>query len=317
MSLVKTLSYGYRAGISVRHWIYDHLIVPEKLTVPVISIGNIVAGGSGKTPLVHYLASQIGPEKVAILSRGYRRKGKGILRVEAHMSAEECGDEPLFLAQKLPKAQVIVGKNRIETGRLMENKGLACLLLDDGMQHRKLHRDCEICVVNQVDIEQKNFLPYGPLREDPKRLKQVDLVIINGAETEELFDRAKQYIRQFSSAPIAAMNVQVLNAEEVRRKKVAVFSAIASPQRFYETLKSLGCEVIKKIEKPDHVAFAPDELKCLAQTKGIEALLCTEKDAVKLPKHFTLPLPIIPVQIALAPTFGNEHIQTIIKRFQT
>lgn len=315
MGLVKIFSYGYQAALALRHWCYDHFFTPTKLQVPVISIGNIVAGGSGKTPVVHYLASQIGPEKVAILSRGYKRKGKGIVKVEPTTSFKKCGDEPLFLAQKLQGAQVFVGKNRIETGHLVENSTLSCILLDDGMQHRKLHRDVEICVVNVADIDQKYFLPCGRLREDPKRLKNVDLVIVNGAQNEEIFEQAKHYVRQFTQAPITGMAVDVLNAQEIQNKKVAAFCAIASPQRFYDTLKQCGCHIVKAISKPDHAPFSAKELKTLSQTPGIEALVCTEKDAVKFPKD--LSLPIIPVQIALTPTVGNDHLQTIIKRFQT
>ncbi len=111
-ALLKVMSHCYRTAVTVRNFAYDWVIPSVRLSVPVISVGNIVAGGTGKTPFIHYLAKELGESEVAILSRGYRRKGNQTIVVKNGSSPQECGDEPFLLFRKLPKAKVIVGKDR-------------------------------------------------------------------------------------------------------------------------------------------------------------------------------------------------------------
>ena len=315
--LLHAMSHCYRGGITLRHLAYDTILPTTTLSVPVISVGNIVAGGTGKTPLVAYLAKALAPLKVAILSRGYRRKGTETTLVKFETTPEECGDEPYLLAKKLAEATVIVGNNRSAAGHLAESLDADIVLLDDGMQHRKLHRDLEMGVLHADDLfGQGYYLPRGFLRDSPKRLAKANLLLINGVKDEAHFYSLEPLIRRYSSAPLTALELTVCNSTQVASKKVAAFCAIAVPTRFFNTLKSLGCDIVETLQKPDHMPFSEEELQQLAnraQDAGAECLICTEKDAVKLPRDFKHPLPIIPLEIALHPTFGKEHLEQRIK----
>lgn len=315
-ALLHLMSQCYRAGTFVRNSAYDLVISPKKLTIPVISVGNVVAGGTGKTPVIHYLANALRDKRVAILSRGYRRSGKKTVVVQQSTSVEECGDEPAFLAKKLPQAQVIVGARRSFSGQIAQSLGAQVILLDDGMQHRKLHRDIEIAVVDGRDPFGKGyFLPRGFLRDSPKRLAHADLIILNGVKNPEDLAHLTERIRHYSQAPIAVMELIVENSVELASKKVAAFCGIAAPNRFIDTLKTLGCDIVLKEEKPDHIPFSYEELERLsirALDRGAECLVCTEKDAIKFSEQFHLRLPLVVAQIALRPTFGKEHLEKII-----
>ncbi len=319
--LLRAMSHCYKAGSYVHHFAYDMVIPQTRLKIPVISIGNIVAGGTGKTPLVHYLAQAIGPEKVAILSRGYRRKSHQTLVVKPMTSVEECGDEPLLLAKKLPDAQIIVGSDRAYSGRLAQKMGAEYILLDDGMQHRRLHRDIEIGVMDGHNLFGGGyFIPRGLLRDHPNRLKKTDLIILNGVKDEAHFHKLSAEIGRYTQTPITVMQLSVENSTEIASKKVAAFCAIAAPYRFIQTLKTLGCDIVLQQEQGDHLSFSATELERLsnqARDLGAECLVCTEKDAVKLPEHLICSLPIVPVKIALTPTFGKEHLDNILKRFNS
>lgn len=314
-ALLGLIAQGYRAGVAVRHFGYDWIIPSTKLKVPVISIGNIVAGGTGKTPFVIYLAKALHPKKIAIATKGYRRNCKKTVIVKKDTSPHMCGDEPFLLSQKLPEATVIVDESRAFAGYLAQIYGAEVLLLDDGMQHRQLHRDMEIVVMHSDDLFGKgNYLPAGLLRDSPRRLKRATHIILNGIHDEEHFAKVTELLASYTSAPITAMDIVIENKEEVAGKKVACFCGIASPSRFKSTLARLGCEIESSIEKPDHVAFTKEELETFcSKVKGADCLVCTEKDFVKLPKDLTLPLPIVAVRISHIPSFGKESLE---KRIQ-
>ncbi|NGX37899.1 MAG: Tetraacyldisaccharide 4'-kinase [Chlamydiae bacterium] len=320
-ALLHVMSHCYRGGIALRHLAYDTVIPTTHLSVPVVSVGNIVAGGTGKTPVVEYLAKALSPLNVAILTRGYRRKGTQTTLVQATTPVEECGDEPYLLAQKLPGATILVDSNRSVAGFLAQSLGADIILLDDGMQHRKLHRDIEIGVLHADDLFGKGYyLPRGLLRDQPKRLAKADILLLNGVKDEDHFHTLETLIRPYSSAPLTALELLVSNSTQVASKKVAAFCAIAAPTRFYNTLKSLGCDIVHTAQKPDHIAFSEEELELLANRAvdaGAECLVCTEKDAVKLPRDFKHQLPLIPLEIALQPTFGKEHLETLIKKVKS
>lgn len=312
------MSYCYGAGVRVRNFMYDRILPPTKIPIPIVSVGNIVAGGTGKTPFVHYLAKELEEQvKIAILSRGYRRKGKNTLVINETTSVEECGDEPYFLAKKLPKAQVIVGANRAFSGHLAMVLGAELLLLDDGMQYLQLKRDVEIVVMHAQDLFGKGFyLPRGLLRDSPKRMERAHLIVVNGVGDVEQFAKVHALIRQYTHTPIVAMEIHIKNSIELASKKVGAFCGIASPHRFLDTLKTLGAEVVIKEEKGDHSPFREEELQLLANRAldlGAQCLVCTEKDAVKLPKDIKLCLPIIPVEISLFPKYGKEHLEKLIE----
>ncbi len=315
--LLRVMSECYRAGVCLRNFAYDIGFPKSKLNVPVISVGNVVAGGTGKTPLVQYLAQSLYPKKVVILSRGYKRKSKKTVFVKEDTSFEECGDEPLLLAKKLPESTVVVHPNRAFAGHIAQLYDPDIFLLDDGMQHRQLHRDYEVVSMDAENLFGAGyFLPRGFLRDSPKRLATADCIFLNGVRDEEHYKQLEPKIRIYTKAPIVCMQRIIENKTELASKKVVSFCAIAAPYRFQNTLKTLGCDIVMKAEKPDHDPFQVEELERLAnlgKQKGAACLVCTEKDAVKLPPDLVLQLPIIAVRMALKPFIGKEHLETFIK----
>lgn len=308
-SFLYALSLLYRSGVALRNLAYDaHLLKTHPAPLPVISVGNIVAGGSGKTPFVKFLAQALGSlGPVAILSRGYRsdaeKWGNNILVTEK-TSVETCGDEPFWLAQQLPKAQVWVGKNRLRSAVAAKEAGAKLALLDDGMQHRKLRRDFEIVLVNGSDPWGRgHFLPRGFLRDSPARLKDANLIaVIGGGARVEVGDKPVVYFEKRTKVRLDG-------------KKVAAFCAIANPQQFVRTVQEAGGIVVKTHFKDDHATFSASEVEKLAE--GVDLAVCTEKDWVKLPAH----LPAFPLachlEITQNPAGWDEMMKKIYKRVTT
>lgn len=316
LSIFKFLSLLYRMLVCVRNFAYDwNLLKTDQAPKYVISIGNIVAGGSGKTPLVRLLAEQLsGEKKVAILSRGYRsaieKSGKVIEISKSKLPSIVCGDEPQFLSSKLPGTAVWVGKNRKISAKEASNDA-DILILDDGMQYRSLHRDLEIVAMDAADPFGKGeFLPRGFLRDSPKRLKTASLIALTYVKNERQFQELKDRIKDFSGAPVCGFCLNIENKEALKDKKVGIFSAIAKPNRFFETVDQLGAKIVSQWTLDDHGQIQGDQLEAFAAkcaTNGAEFLLCTEKDWVKLPLESKICLPILPLKTTLEIVFGIEN----------
>lgn len=306
--LLRALSYLYKGGISLRNLAYDIKLLPaKKVKAFVISIGNIVAGGTGKTPLVKMLAEELSHIlKVAILSRGYRSQIEGtneVLHVGAETPVEMCGDEPFWLARKLPQVAVWAGRNRVESAQKAIQKGAEVLILDDGMQYRDLQRDLDIVVMDGEDLFGKGyFLPRGLLRDDPKRLEQASLIVINDAKDPK---KIKEALAPYTQSPL--MFVRMKLKDNLKGKRVAVFCAIGKPERFLRSLTESQAEITASFFKRDHDAFKPEELSLFAQTSGADILVCTQKDYVKLPKNFSCTLPILSIEGEFEIVLGKEE----------
>ncbi|MFZ0564587.1 MAG: tetraacyldisaccharide 4'-kinase [Chlamydiales bacterium] len=295
-------SWFYGACTALRHNLYDRgVFAQKKVDIPVVSIGNLVCGGAGKTQVCLLLAKEL-KKRIAIVSRGYRGKAekkKSALLVDHTVHApDECGDEPWLLASRLPETKVIVCKNRFEGARRAEREGAEVIVLDDGMQHRRLHRDIEIVVIDAADPWGGGyFLPKGLLREDPKRLAFADLVMIieTSPSTIEIpFTQAPSVYGRIVPKRVLDMNGEALGSLE--GVSVGVFCGIGNPHRFVTTVESLGAKVVARYFSPDHSAIEKGALKRfarLAKKKGAKLLLCTEKDKIKQPAfHNEIPLPI-------------------------
>jgi tetraacyldisaccharide 4'-kinase len=308
------LSYLYRGGVALRNLAYDAKIFSaKKVAAPVISVGNIVAGGTGKTPLVKMLAEELSQtRKVAILSRGYKshiENSGDVLCIHAETPVDMCGDEPFWLARSLPQAAVWVGKNRAESATQAIQKGAEILFLDDGMQYRDLHRDIEIVVMDGEDLFGKGyFLPRGLLRDTPKRLKRADLIVINDAKCHK---KVKETLSLYTKAPILFVRMKI--QEDLTGKRVGVFCAIGKPDRFVRSLKDCGADVVATLFKPDHDPFHPEELALFAKTSGADTLVCTQKDYVKLPHRLSSLFSILPIEGEFEIVSGKEEWQRIKK----
>lgn len=330
------LSWLYQAIVTVRNWFYDQgwmrrYIPPVPL---VISVGNIVAGGTGKTPITLLLAKAFYEKfSMAILSRGYRSKAEKldspIILSEGQgplYPASYCGDEPYMLAQHLPKAYVIVGGDRQKASYLAAKAGVQMILLDDAMQHRRLARDLDIVVFDIYDLfGQGYFLPRGFLRESVKSLSRAHLIILNHTVTTTQFQVAKDRLTPYTSAPVVGTrwkfigmrDLQGHDAGSFKGKKVGMFCSIAHPEYFRLTLKELGIDIVAEYWLPDHAEIKEKELGRFAQSclkKEAQWLICTEKDRVKLSDHFSTVLPIAWPQMELEIVEGIEEWMAFLKK---
>jgi tetraacyldisaccharide 4'-kinase len=325
------MSWVYECIVCIRHWLYDKgMIKSTRTPIFIVSVGNITAGGSGKTPFVALLVSRLieMPFKVAILSRGYRsdaEKAKGALFVEEESLWHRWGDEPYMLAKRFGReVAVIVGKHRVTSALFAHNFGCQLAVLDDGMQHRRLHRDIEIIVVEGRDpFGGGRFLPYGRLRESVLRMRYADLIVINGM----MAPKDKKKLQTLTQAPVVQGEMIVKEITNMRgesvhldKQLVAVFCAIGSPERFVETVSSLGTKIVFTSFLPDHKAFTREGLFSLAKeatAKGAHYLCCTEKDWVKLPSLPELETRLVVIRSEFVVKENNKDLEEIVKQIKS
>lgn len=242
---------------------------------PVIVVGNITVGGVGKTPLVialYFFLKERGWTP-GIVSRGYRGKYEGVAWVAADSDPTQVGDEAVLLAARTGGAVVVSRDRALAIKTLLAETACDIILSDDGLQHYAMARKFEIVV---MDVNRKLgnglCLPAGPLRESPSRLKEVNLVVINGGDESQC---------AFSLSGVSLINVSNSSVTEsvkiLHDKKIHAVAGIGSPQRFFDYLKGLGAEVIEH-PYPDHYCFQASDFECFASG---DTIVMTEKDAVK------------------------------------
>ncbi|HVW76847.1 MAG TPA: tetraacyldisaccharide 4'-kinase [Alloacidobacterium sp.] len=272
----------YGMAIALKNAAYDReWITPKRLRWPVVSVGNLSVGGSGKTPLVIALAKLLTREgvHVDVLSRGYGRSSKATERVDVAGDAARFGDEPLLIAQST-QAPVYVGANRYEAGLLAESENMepGVHLLDDGFQHRKLARDVDIAVIHRSDL-QGHVLPAGRLRESLQALQRASVLVVREEDAEvedQLRDRG---IRK----PIWRIRRVLTVPSESRR--VLAFCGIARPDEYFQALQKQHVEVATKENFRDHHNYSESDMRQLiAKLRSVnaEAFLTTEKDFTRM-----------------------------------
>lgn len=333
-SIFLPISWVYRLISKCRNWFYDKgwmkcYIPPIPL---VISVGNIVAGGTGKTPVTLLLASLFYEKySLAILSRGYRSKAENaeipVILCEGQgpiFPASHCGDEPHMYALTFPKALVIVGSNRKKASRIASEMGAQVIILDDAFQHRKLVRDFDIVVIDLNDpFGHHHFLPRGYLREEIHGLKRADFVILNHVDHLEQFKNVETIIQSYTSAPVIGTRYQMTSLRDLmgndmislKDRKVGMFCSIANPAYFKKMLEAEGAIVALEYCLPDHEEIKEKKITQFAQQcvkKGCEWLVCTEKDRVKLRDQLSVDLPIVCVQIEMKIVEGQEKWQKFL-----
>lgn len=303
----------YTLFIYVRNKLYDWgWLKACPVSAPVISVGNIQIGGTGKTPFVEYLSHKVVEmgKQPAILTRGYRRRGRSALLIEQknrqQLTAESVGDEPLLLSRNLPNAIVGVDSDRCGMAeRVLEKYPDSLLIMDDGFQHRRMKRNLDIVL---IDISRWSRLPLlFPLtyfRDVKSSLKRTHLVILT--RTEGFSVRSELLMKKLSArfeiplqkGKIEAQFLQRINEDEtlppewIGGKKVAAFCGIANPEQFFWMLKDLQANILWQRSFPDHHYYTADiisEIKQMALQHRADLIVTTQKDAVKiedkLPEH--------------------------------
>ncbi|GAB6137337.1 tetraacyldisaccharide 4'-kinase [Halanaerobaculum tunisiense] len=306
--VLTVLSKVYQIGIWSRAKIYDlGLKNREELSTPVISVGNITVGGTGKTPVVKMLANELTQEdyQTVVLNRGYKgsleeEAGLVSTRKEVLLSAQEAGDEAYMLASSLPEVPVVVGSQRSKSGKLAQQKFQPdFIILDDGFQHWQLEREYDLVVVDATNpFANGHLLPRGLLRELPSSLQRADALLITKADqiSSQELEELKAKLRELNQSAVLltskhqATYLRSLAQQQPREidlagEKVLAVSGIGNPQSFAQTLSDLGAEVVKELRFADHHSYTKEEIMeifSVASEEGIERIITTEKDAASI-----------------------------------
>jgi tetraacyldisaccharide 4'-kinase len=313
------LSFLYGAVMALRSLLYRMGLRQRfRMKVPVIVIGNLTVGGTGKTPLVAWLSMRLSAVglRVAIVSRGYGGRARGVTRVTVHSRPSEVGDEPLLLARRA-QATVFVGRNRVATARTAVEEGADIVLCDDGLQHLALARDCEIVVIDgQRGFGNGCLLPRGPLRESPRRLRRVNAVVVNGALTAPGFSLPRfvtrthydMNMRPGDARPVSG-GASLRSLASFRGTGIHAVAAIGNPQRFFDMLKGAGLTLYEH-PMPDHHAFKSGDLNFGDNLP----VLMTEKDAVKCAAFADERCWYVPVTAEFSEAASRELIDLVLMR---
>lgn len=292
--ILKFCSYFYGFGSRMKNFMYDNKILkPKKVNAYVISVGNMTTGGVGKTPVVSEIAKYLVNlgQRVAIVSRGYGGKldNSKINMISdgtsVYFDAVQAGDEPYWLAENTQGAYVFTCRNRYLAAKMaVEKFGIQVIILDDGFQHRKLHRDLDIVLMDSVKgFGNEHLLPAGPLREGPEALERIDkLVVVSKSVKHETAERVAKIMQKRLNIPTSVCYTEpdyVYNIKTGQRLMeglaVTAMCAIGQPQQFYDFLSDY--QVVKTVTFDDHHQYAPIDIVDISGS-----IITTEKDAVKL-----------------------------------
>jgi tetraacyldisaccharide 4'-kinase len=356
--IIRTILFGcsklFQVAIKTRRFLYNVRILRDStLGVQVIAIGNLTVGGTGKTPVVEKFARELRDQgrNVAILSRGYRSKGrpfhvwlsnKLLFRDDTTpprvvsdgknllLDSEMAGDEPYMLASNLKDVVVLVDKDRVKSGRYaIERFGCDTLLLDDGFQYWKLRgrRQDIVLIDRQQPFGNERLLPRGTLREPPSHLARASTIFITKSDgnTAELRQRIAEYnpsagIIECIHHPLYLEDVftgQRLELAALKGVKVASLSGIAQPESFEQSLVKLGAELVYAKRFADHHRFSQQEvLNAINRSKKrqAETIITTQKDAVRFPKLDRRDLPIYFMRVEIKILSGAKDFQDCVRK---
>jgi tetraacyldisaccharide 4'-kinase len=350
--VLKQLSRIYRTIIQLRHFCYSKGIFRHHmLGCQVISVGNLTVGGTGKTPVVEIFARELqkAGRRVAILSRGYKKSQPPFFqRIANKLTLHErrspprvvsdgtrllldsamSGDEPYMLASNLPDVAVLVGKDRVKSGRYAINKlGCDTLILDDGFQYLALKPRVQIVLVDKTNpFGNENVLPRGILREPVKNIKRANFIFItksNGKDTEALRDRIRALnpsaeIIECRHCPRYLQNVFTNERRELdalQGMKVTALSGIAAPAGFEKSIETYGSEILERHRFADHHRYTQQELINIINTSdklGADAIITTEKDAVRFPNIGRRDVPIYYLRVDIEILSGAQDFKDSI-----
>lgn len=307
----------------------------NRLDKPVISVGNITAGGTGKTPVTAWIARYFLQKglRVAVLSRGYGGNGDGSPKIISdgttiYFSAEVAGDEPVLLAAMVPGLMVVTGHSRYQAGLLAQERlDPDIFILDDGFQHLKLHRDLNIVLLDaRRPFGNGHVLPAGLLREPPDAVKDCGLVVYTRSSGDVPRQLVPAHIPVCAAAhritcfrPVGRCNnsPEVLKPADLRPLRGVAFAGIADPDHFFNMVKAEGIDIVSTIAFPDHVAYGEHHIAMLSaavREAGAQFLVTTEKDAAKLAGHLEHPgVPLYATGLEIE--FLDEEFENFLSPF--
>jgi tetraacyldisaccharide 4'-kinase len=332
------LARGYRGFLGAREWLYERGVLrSQPLSCPVVSIGNLTVGGTGKTPAVelavHTLAEM--RHRPAVVSRGYRRQSRGIQVVadaaSIRLDPEDAGDEPFLLARRLPGVPVVVGANRYEAARLaVQRFGVTAIVLDDGFQHRTLRKNLEVVMTRaRHPWGNHRLLPGGPLREPLSALARAHLIVVVGeggeADVTEVRAAAALHapdvpVLSARYAPVECWEADHMRArplQELAGARLLAFAGIAAPDAFEATLTKLGLTTVGMVPFADHHWYGAGDLERLdeqALAAHADALVTTEKDWVRLRRLRLLKRPLFVISVRLELVTGRDQWRTAFEQ---
>ena len=303
--LLYPLSFLYELITTLRNYLYDTNIFNTKtLPCKVISVGNITTGGSGKTPTVEFLAlhlQSIG-KNVGIISRGYGRSSKHVKLVtngfDKPNSWEQYGDEAFLLSQNLNSIPIVVGESKYEAGlRITSEFDLDVIIIDDGFQHRSLHRDLDIVLINSKDTKRTHkILPIGNLRERISGLKRADLIIYTKTNVHNNLNYLNKILKNVnverinsvleSKSMLIGKDKQEIDKAYLKSKNIYLLSAIGDNRGFKKTVEKIGANIVGHSKFLDHYKFKASDLQKVqndAKKFSANYIITTEKDLVKIP----------------------------------
>ncbi len=315
------LSGLYWLLISLRRLLYRIGVLGRyRATVPVIVVGNITAGGTGKTPVTIWLACELRQRGFTpgIVSRGYGGSRSGTsMRVDAASDPQEVGDEPVLIARRTD-CPVVVDANRARAAEMLVAEGVNVIIADDGLQHYRLERTYEICVIDGArGLGNRQLLPAGPLRETIDRLCEVDQVLINGqlhGDGSDLTTVEQNAIEfQLVASEISRLNGSLTRpVEGFSGTTVHAVAAIGNPRRFFAMLQSRGMQVIEHAFR-DHARLGPKDLDFGDDFD----VLMTEKDAVKINRSMPDKYWSVPVEFHIEPVVAGPWIEQVESRLRS
>ena len=335
-------SQGYRAAAGAHRMGYASGVRRRRrLPCPVVSIGNLTLGGTGKTPLTEWTARWYQRQgwRVAVLSRGYGGESTEQPQVVSAGDGpvtdwRTAGDEAFLLARRLPGVPVLVGRDRYANGlHACEQFGAQVLVLDDGFQHHALHRDCDIVLIDASNpFGYGALLPRGTLREPLHALRRAQVIVLSRMETagdavSGLCERIRRYAAR---QPIYCMAVNpdglhrsdtgcVVDPSWLQQRRVVAFAGLGNPRAFVASLTQCQARVAAFLAFPDHHPYTPADWRSICDAachEGAEVLVTTEKDAVRLDASWSLPVPLYTLRINVEITPHDppltEHLDALM-----
>ncbi len=303
MKLLLPLSWLYLAVVGLRNKAFDWgLLRVRRIDVPVIAVGNITVGGTGKTPLVEYIISRLMREgrKIAVVSRGYGRVSEGVVEVSNGRNIvddfRQAGDEPLQIARKFPDVIVVVGENRVEAAQRACDLGAEVVVLDDGFQHRYLHRDLNVALIDTSSPDfPQNVLPAGMAREPWSGLGRANAVILTRLKAQGELDAWRMRISAWHTGPLFTLNLRsvdvckvdgkTLPVNSMRNERILAFSGIGNHSSFVHSLTDMNLNVVQEIRFRDHHHYSQSDLERITRVfkeSNSTVSLTTEKDVTRL-----------------------------------